>query len=155
MLGLFNGSDGTSRTNRSLLIVCHPECSVSSTAFVRRRRSGVQGPSSNCGYALHGTSDLATVAALSALEVRGARAHSIVTTADAHTAESTTGGRTNGAAVERMMTVDEAADRLGTSPRFIRRLVAERRIAFIKLGRHVRLSSTDIDAFIRAGRVEP
>jgi excisionase family DNA binding protein len=54
-----------------------------------------------------------------------------------------------------LLSVEEAAERLGTSPRFIRRLIAERRIAFTKLGRHVRIDSTDIDAFIAAGRVEP
>ena len=53
-----------------------------------------------------------------------------------------------------LLTVDEAADRLDTSPRFIRRLITERRISFHKIGRHVRLLSTDIDAFIAAGRVE-
>jgi excisionase family DNA binding protein len=57
--------------------------------------------------------------------------------------------------MERMLTVEQAAERLGTSSRFVRRLIAERRIAFNKLGRHVRLSSGDVDAFIRAGRVEP
>lgn len=55
----------------------------------------------------------------------------------------------------KMLTVDQAAERRGTSPRFIRRLITERSIAFSKLGRHVRLSSEDVDAFIRAGRVEP
>ena len=30
----------------------------------------------------------------------------------------------------------------------------ERRIAYIKLGRHVRIAPGDLDAFIRAGRVE-
>ncbi len=54
-----------------------------------------------------------------------------------------------------MLTVEQAAERLGTSPRFVRRLVTERRIAFSKLGRHVRLSSADVDDFIRAGRIEP
>jgi excisionase family DNA binding protein len=54
-----------------------------------------------------------------------------------------------------LLSIEEAADRLGTSPRFIRRLIAERRIAFTKLGRHVRLDSSDIDAFVAAGRVEP
>ncbi len=57
--------------------------------------------------------------------------------------------------MDRMLTVDQAAERLGTSTRFVRRLVAERRIAFSRLGRHIRISSADIDAFIRAGRVEP
>jgi excisionase family DNA binding protein len=54
-----------------------------------------------------------------------------------------------------LLSVEEAAQRLGTSPRFIRRLIAERRIAFTKLGRHVRIDTKDIDTFIAAGRVEP
>lgn len=92
---------------------------------------------------------------MSMLDVRGGRAHSVVTTTEAHTMTTAKGSRPGSTPVDRMMTVDEAAERLGTSPRFIRRLVAERRIAFTKLGRHVRLSSTDLDAFIRSGRVEP
>jgi excisionase family DNA binding protein len=54
-----------------------------------------------------------------------------------------------------LLSVEEAAERLGTSPRFIRRLIAERRIAFAKIGRHVRLDTADLDAFVAAGRVEP
>jgi excisionase family DNA binding protein len=54
-----------------------------------------------------------------------------------------------------LLTVDQAAERLGTSPRFIRRLVAERRIAFAKLGKHVRIASADLDAFVAARRVAP
>ena len=54
-----------------------------------------------------------------------------------------------------LLTVDQAAERLGTSPRFIRRLVAERRIAFAKLGKHVRIDTADLDAFVAAGRVAP
>jgi excisionase family DNA binding protein len=53
-----------------------------------------------------------------------------------------------------LLTVKEAADRLGTAERFIRRLVFERRIPYTKLGRHVRIAARDLDAFIRAGRVE-
>jgi excisionase family DNA binding protein len=53
-----------------------------------------------------------------------------------------------------LFTVEEAAERLGTSTRFVRRLIFERRIAFVKVGRHVRIASTDLDAYIRAGRVE-
>jgi hypothetical protein len=37
----------------------------------------------------------------------------------------------------------------------LRRLIAERRMAFVRLGRHVRLNSDAIEAFIAAGRVEP
>ena len=44
-----------------------------------------------------------------------------------------------------LLTVDQAAERLGTSPRFIRRLVAERRIAFTKRGKHVRIDTADLN----------
>jgi excisionase family DNA binding protein len=57
--------------------------------------------------------------------------------------------------VQRPLSVPEAAERLGVSPRFIRRLVAERRIPYLKLGRHVRFDPADLDAFLIAGRVEP
>ena len=56
--------------------------------------------------------------------------------------------------MDTLLTVEQAAERLGTSPRFVRRLVFERRIAYVKLGRHVRIAARDLDAFIRAGRVE-
>lgn len=53
------------------------------------------------------------------------------------------------------LSVPEAARYLNTSVRFIRRLIAERRIAFHKIGAHVRLALADLDAFIAAGRIEP
>ena len=56
--------------------------------------------------------------------------------------------------LDRLVTVEEAAERLGTSVRFVRRLIAERRIAYVKVGRHVRLDPTDVEAFIAASRVE-
>jgi excisionase family DNA binding protein len=56
---------------------------------------------------------------------------------------------------ERLYTVDEAAEVLRTSPRFIRRLVTERRIEFVKLGRHVRIRESALRNFIESGIVEP
>ena len=55
--------------------------------------------------------------------------------------------------LDALLSVEQAAERLGTSVRFVRRLVFERRIAFVKVGRHVRICPTDLDAFIAAGRV--
>ncbi|GAA3724567.1 helix-turn-helix domain-containing protein [Salinactinospora qingdaonensis] len=55
----------------------------------------------------------------------------------------------------RLLTVDEAADRLNTSVRYPRRLIEERRITFVKLGRHVRIPETALDEFIASGVVEP
>lgn len=54
-----------------------------------------------------------------------------------------------------LLDVDQVAARLGTKPRFIRRLIAERRIEFHKVGRHVRISESALCDFIDAGRVEP
>ena len=54
-----------------------------------------------------------------------------------------------------LLAPDAAAARLGTSTRFIRRLIAERRIRFFKVGKHVRILSTDLDAFLAEGEVPP
>jgi excisionase family DNA binding protein len=54
-----------------------------------------------------------------------------------------------------LLTVEAAAERLSTSPRFIRRLIAERRIEFVRVGRHVRISESALASFIDVGRVEP
>jgi excisionase family DNA binding protein len=56
--------------------------------------------------------------------------------------------------MDRLLTVEQAADRLGTSVRFVRRLIAERRIAYIRVGRHVRIAEADLASFVAAGRVE-
>lgn len=56
---------------------------------------------------------------------------------------------------DELLTIEEAATFLKMSPRYVRRLVAERRIAFHRLGRSVRLKPSDLAAFIDAGRVEP
>lgn len=54
-----------------------------------------------------------------------------------------------------LLRIEEAAEVMGMSARHVRRLVAERRIAFHKLGRSVRISPADIAAYIEAARVEP
>jgi excisionase family DNA binding protein len=56
--------------------------------------------------------------------------------------------------MDQLLTPQEAAERMGTSLRFVRRLILERRIAYTKLGRHVRITASDLDAFIAAGRIE-
>lgn len=56
---------------------------------------------------------------------------------------------------DRLLTVDQTADRLNTGPRFVRRLIEERRIAFVKVGRHVRIPATAVEDFVHAGLVEP
>ncbi|WP_395295244.1 excisionase family DNA-binding protein [Kitasatospora hibisci] len=54
---------------------------------------------------------------------------------------------------EQYLTVAQVAERLGTSERFPRRLIAERRIAFVKIGTHVRIAESVLTAYIEASTV--
>ncbi|MEV1052118.1 helix-turn-helix domain-containing protein [Streptomyces sp. NPDC049887] len=54
-----------------------------------------------------------------------------------------------------LLTVEQAAERLGTTVRFPRRLIAERRIAFVKIGRHVRIAESALNAYIDGNTVQP
>ncbi|MET8287332.1 MULTISPECIES: helix-turn-helix domain-containing protein [Streptomyces] len=56
---------------------------------------------------------------------------------------------------DRYLSVDQVAELLGTSARFPRRLIAERRITFVKVGRHVRIPESAVDAYITEHTVEP
>ncbi len=60
---------------------------------------------------------------------------------------------------DRLLTCAEAAKVLGTfdtsGERFPRRLIAERRIRFTRVGRHVRIPESALREFIDAGTVEP
>jgi excisionase family DNA binding protein len=62
-------------------------------------------------------------------------------------------------AVDRLLTCAEAAEVLGTfttsGERFPRRLIAERRIRFVRVGRHVRIPDSALREFIDHGTVEP
>ena len=64
-------------------------------------------------------------------------------------------GRGEAAMESGYLTVEQAAEYLNTSVRFVRRLISERRIAFHKFGAHVRLSIEDLDSYAQAGRVAP
>jgi excisionase family DNA binding protein len=56
---------------------------------------------------------------------------------------------------ERLLTIAEAAEVLSTSERFPRRLIEQRRIRFVRVGRHVRIPESALSEFIEAGLVEP
>lgn len=60
-----------------------------------------------------------------------------------------------GSSNDRMMTAQEVADYMSVGIRYVRRLTAERRIAFTRIGRHIRIRKSDVDAFLEAGKVEP
>ena len=74
---------------------------------------------------------------------------------DTHRNRSTPVVGTTPAAVERYLTVDEVADRLGTTVRFPRRLIEERRIEFVRIGRHVRIAESVLSAYVEACTVAP
>lgn len=44
----------------------------------------------------------------------------------------------------RLLTIEEAAERLGVTPRMIRRLTTSRRLPFVKVGRLVRFREADL-----------
>jgi excisionase family DNA binding protein len=52
-----------------------------------------------------------------------------------------------------LFTLDETAEYLRTTERHVRRLVEERRLPFVKVGKFVRIRRVDCDAFIEAGLV--
>jgi excisionase family DNA binding protein len=56
---------------------------------------------------------------------------------------------------EHLMTSDEVAARLRQTTRFVRRLVAERRIEYVKVGRSVRFRPSAVAAYIERNRVVP
>ena len=55
---------------------------------------------------------------------------------------------------ESLLDFDGAADFLGVTPRAVRRLWQERRVAAIKVGRAVRFTEADLLAYIERQRVE-
>ncbi|HEV2360506.1 MAG TPA: helix-turn-helix domain-containing protein [Acidimicrobiales bacterium] len=53
-----------------------------------------------------------------------------------------------------LVDIGEAADRLGCSERYLRRLIQERRIPFVKLGgSKVRFSVAELEAWVETQRV--
>ncbi|MGY1670320.1 excisionase family DNA-binding protein [Geodermatophilus sp. SYSU D00710] len=52
-----------------------------------------------------------------------------------------------------LLTVARAGEYLGTGERFTRRLINERRISYIEVGKYVRLERSAPDALVDAGRV--
>ena len=59
---------------------------------------------------------------------------------------------TGASRVDRLLTVAQVAELLGTTERFPRRLIAERRIRFVRVGRHVRIPESAVPDFVAASR---
>jgi len=56
---------------------------------------------------------------------------------------------------DKLLTVAEAAEAFNATERFVRRLIAERRITVVHLGRLVRIPEYAVAEFIQAGTVLP
>ena len=56
---------------------------------------------------------------------------------------------------ERYLSVVQVAELLGTTVRFPRRLIEERRITYVKVGRHVRIPESALSAYIEERTVQP
>ena len=57
--------------------------------------------------------------------------------------------------VSTLLTVAQVAELLGTTERLPRRLIEERRIEFVHVGRHVRISEAAVHAYLAANTVHP
>lgn len=56
-------------------------------------------------------------------------------------------------ALPELMTMDQLAERLGVTRRHIRRLVDERRVPFLRVGRFIRFDPADIADWLNCNRV--
>lgn len=62
--------------------------------------------------------------------------------------------RSEAVAARNLMDIGGVADRLGVRVRYVRRLVAERRIPYIKLGHLLRFDPAQIDEWLERSRVD-
>ena len=53
----------------------------------------------------------------------------------------------------KLLTMDELAERLGVTHRHVRRLVTERRVPFLRVGRFIRFDPREIALWLRSQRV--
>ena len=52
-----------------------------------------------------------------------------------------------------LLDVDQAAERLSVTPRFVRTMVSERRIPFLKVGKFVRFDADELELWLEGCRV--
>ncbi len=57
------------------------------------------------------------------------------------------------AALPKLLTMDELAERLGVTHRHVRRMVAERRVPFVRVGRFIRFDPAKIATWLDSSRV--
>lgn len=60
----------------------------------------------------------------------------------------------SGQAATQLVDIAAAAQKLGVSVRYMRRLVGERRIPYVKLGHYVRFDEHELERWIDSSRVD-
>ena len=68
---------------------------------------------------------------------------------------SVAGKQLTSAALEPLLTKAEAAAALNVPARFVERLVSERRVRFVRVGRYIRIPTSAIKELLESGAVEP
>ncbi len=53
-----------------------------------------------------------------------------------------------------LISVEQLADELGVSVRYVRRIVAERRISYVKVGHLIRFQGDEVQRWVEANRVD-
>ncbi len=62
---------------------------------------------------------------------------------------------TNGAGLgPRLLNINEVAELMNVKPRFIRRLIEERRISYLKIGKFIRFDPTELDNWIQNCQIQ-
>ncbi len=56
---------------------------------------------------------------------------------------------------ETPLNIKQAAFRLGVTPRYVRRMVDEKRVRYLKVGRLVRFRGADLEEYLKHAEVEP
>ncbi len=54
-----------------------------------------------------------------------------------------------------LIDVEAAAERMNVTPRFVRRLVTERRVPYFKVGKFIRFDPVELENWLAGCRVEP
>lgn len=61
----------------------------------------------------------------------------------------------NSSSLDRLLTIEQAAEILAVNERMVRRLIESRRIAFVKVGRHVRFREADLALAMQTWTIQP
>lgn len=67
---------------------------------------------------------------------------------------TTTNSESLNTEAEVLLDIEGAARRLNVTPRFMRRLVAEKRVPYLKVGKFIRFDPNDLSSWLSTRRVE-